>query len=304
MEVMYTCIIDTMPRRTTTDNTRYRKTYSFFRQTPQVDVPRTIIEVSETIVRIGSMMYADAFSARPVTGATGDVFYATDVREAFFYSGSMEWRPFFDAGRLGTAPGALPVSNSSSSSTGLSSSFQNDRGAWELRVPVLSQSIAAAGVSAWVWSWPDQLTSSYQATVALQLATVPTIVDSTVSVFVGAFTGSGDFVFSGVALDTTGTHNALAGVAKGNSSSIDFAPSYEGGNGVIWARMQFTSSGGNQFFTASTGQNNGTTWIPVSSASYTMGVSVFYPCVGMLIGRRFAGKEVVARILSFSTSST
>lgn len=291
-----------MVARLTRDRTRFRKTYSFYRQEPHPATlyleTNTVTVVSETIVREGSV-FVDQFSARPSPSFQGALFYCTDVCESFFYSGSA-WRPFFGAGKLGTVP-SDPSAWTQYSTYG-TGTLVSDRDAWLMSVPI-AELPPGPDPALLVWVSPSTMQTGTVTTVTLAVQN-STSVTSSVSAFGAMYVSGAGTLFDSLVLTMAkfDPHNedgdvavfgTVSGVETALTSSVE-----KGSNQEVWLRYVVTSSLTSSL-TASMGGNGGTTWRPIGNGSFvTAPPVVLSPAVGLII---VPGMDVSAsvRFLSY-----
>lgn len=294
-----------MVNRLTRDRTRFRKTYSFYRQEP---LPATLFletdvvtVVSETIVREGSM-FVDKYSARPSPSFQGAVFYATDTAQSFFYSGS-QWLPFFGAGKLGVVPPATASwAPKSSYGTG---SMALDRDSWLFTMPVNQQAATTSedpALLAWVNVTPLPTGTATTVTLAIQNTTPVT---SSVYTLAGVYLDEGGaFNFANV-LASWAQFNpqdedgdvALVSVTTGLETASS-ASAERGSNQEVWLRFEVTSSLTSSF-TGSVGGNGGTVFRTVDKEALTVAPpATLRLAVGFIVGGGL-GVPATFRVLSY-----
>ncbi len=294
-----------MANRLTRDRTRFRKTYSFYRQEPRPATlyleKEVITIVSETIVREGTV-FVDQFNARPSPSFQGAVFYCTDVCESFFYSGS-QWLPFFGAGKLGTVP------PSTSSWTPLSSygtgTLRADKDAWLFHLSASQQPPNVSDDPAVLaWIGPTTMTTGTVTTVTLAVQNT-TPLTSSLYVFGGMYADEGGvFALENLILSVAGFNPQNEDrdvVVVGGLMGLESAPSASaerGSNQEVWLRFQVTSSVTSSF-TGSVGGNGGTVFRPISQRSFvTVDPTKLHPAVGFVVGGGL-NTDASFRVLSY-----
>lgn len=250
---------------TIADSSRFRKTYSYYRQQPVPERPTIVTEVSETIVRVGNVTLMDVFAARPATGTTGDVFYATDVCESFFFSGST-WFPFFGPGSLGTTPTSSGSFSLLSAASNVTASFTNDKDSWLFTMVPGSQThsdTGYAGGNRAVWSLASPITGSSELIVVVQHSEAPTQNEQQLGI--GFLTSS--FPSVEVALALTLSSSGRTDLVADNDSRIE---STLGLSRHSWLRLRFNTL----TLTGSRAQSvdNGVSWSTMAEGGIPAGM--------------------------------